>query len=277
MSWGADLAGQVWGTPEGGRFTQVAAGAWHSLALRADGSIVAWGWDYSGQVSNTPLGTGFTQVAAGGWHSLALRADGSIAAWGGDEYGQVSNTPVGTGFNQVAGGSRHSLALRADGSIESWGLDSYGQVSNTPVGTGFTQVAGGSFHSLALHSAPTWTDAGSALAGLHGDPLLAGSGSLAAGSSNAVELSNAAPSTLAGLFVALSSSPVPFKGGTLLAFPTVIEVRVLVTDEEGGMALPFRMAPGLLPGTELWVQWAIQDAAAVKGVALSNALLGVTP
>ena len=214
-------------------------------------------------------------MAAGTSYSLALRPNGKVVAWG--DHSFVVTTPLDLGFTQVAAGAGHALALRADGSIVSWGSDSAGQVSNTPDGTGFTQLAAGYSHALALGPAPTWTDAGSALAGMYGDPLLAGSGSLAAGSSNTLELSNAAPGALAVLFVSLSSNPVPFKGGTLLAFPAVIDGRLLVTGNEGGMALLFGMPPGLLPNTELWAQWAIQDAAAVQGVALSNALLGVTP
>jgi molecular chaperone DnaK (HSP70) len=42
------------------------------------------------------------------------------------------------------------------------------------------------------------------------------------------------------------------------------------------VALPFVMPAGVPVGTELWTQWAIQDAAAIKGVALSNAVLGLT-
>jgi len=37
------------------------------------------------------------------------------------------------------------------------------------------------------------------------------------------------------------------------------------------------MPSGAPSGTELWVQWAITDAGATAGVALSNAIKGVTP
>ena len=38
---------------------QVACGAYHSLALKSDGTIVSWGNDGDGQVSNTPSGNDF--------------------------------------------------------------------------------------------------------------------------------------------------------------------------------------------------------------------------
>jgi hypothetical protein len=51
----------------------VAAGDFHCLALRADGTVVAWGFDSDGQAT-IPAGLdGVTAIAAGGYHSLALR------------------------------------------------------------------------------------------------------------------------------------------------------------------------------------------------------------
>lgn len=52
ISWGIDDGssndqGQVTDTPDGNDFTAVDAGYYHSIALRADGSIVAWGGDIS--------------------------------------------------------------------------------------------------------------------------------------------------------------------------------------------------------------------------------------
>jgi subtilisin family serine protease len=129
--------------------------------------------------------------------------------------------------------------------------------------------------SAAL-DAMAWHDQGCALAGVSGDPRLVGSGLLTDGSSNSVDLSHAAPSALAGVFVAFSSSAVPFKGGTLKPFP-FLDPALGSTGPTGELPLPFVMPPGAPSGTELWVQWAIQDAAAIHGVSLSNALLGVTP
>src|ERR1035437_9763592 len=49
----------------------ISAGAYHSLALKSDGTVVAWGLDTYGQI-DVPAGlTGVTAIAAGGDHSLA--------------------------------------------------------------------------------------------------------------------------------------------------------------------------------------------------------------
>ena len=119
-------------------------------------------------------------------------------------------------------------------------------------------------------------DQGCALAGVSGDPILVGSGPLSDGSANAAHLSNAAPSAAAGLFLALSSTPVPFKGGTLKPFPFFSPI-FLTTNASGTINIPFAMPSGVPTGTEIWVQWGIQDGAAISGVALSNAILGLTP
>jgi hypothetical protein len=147
-AWGSDEYGQST-APGGDSFVAVAAGAYHSLALRADGSIAAWGWDHEGQAS-PPAGNDFVAVAAGAVHSLALRADGSIAAWGDNTWDQAT-PPAGNDFVAIAAGWEHSLALRADGSIAAWGNNSDGQAS-PPAGNDFVAVAGGAAHSLALRA-----------------------------------------------------------------------------------------------------------------------------
>ena len=132
------------------------------------------------------------------------------------------------------------------------------------------------FESLSIHALNAWTDEGCALAGVSGSPSLEGSGDLSAGSSNSVDLTNAAPNATAGLFLGFGSIPLPFKGGTLKPNPFVTPVFVS-TSPAGAIPLSFVMPAGIPAGGEIWVQWAIVDAAAIYGVSLSNAVLGITP
>lgn len=132
-------------------------------------------------------------------------------------------------------------------------------------------------HVLDLADSPTgWSDLGFALAGGAGEPLLSGTGNLTGGSPTSLDLTNAAPTALAVLFLATSSSPVPFKGGTLAAFPFASSVS-LNTDASGALPLAFGWPSGVASGSVLVVQYGIADAGAPLGVALSNALLGTTP
>lgn len=150
-------------------------------------------------------------------------------------------------------------------------------VFNWTVDDGPFQPLGLIFGSLTIAAEEqTWSDEGCALAGVAGEPLLTGNGDLSAGSNNSVVLRFAAPNALAGLFLGLAGGAVPFKGGTLKPFP-FLPPTLLTTNGLGQLALPFVMPAGAPAGSELWVQFAIQDGAAPVGVALSNALLGTTP
>ena len=45
------------------------------------GEIYGWGWNDNGQVT-VPDGNDFVAIAAGDYHSLALRSDGTLVGWG---------------------------------------------------------------------------------------------------------------------------------------------------------------------------------------------------
>ena len=133
--------------PAGDSYVQISAGGAHSVALRADGSLVGWGSNQLGQL-NVPSGIDFVQVAAGERHNIAIRADGSLVGWGGlNEYGQAT-VPEGNDFVQVAASMFQSLAIRTDGSLVQWGLE-WGEL---PAGNDYVQVAAGIYHNLALRA-----------------------------------------------------------------------------------------------------------------------------
>jgi hypothetical protein len=122
-----------------------------------------------------------------------------------------------------------------------------------------------------------WTDIGSELEGINVfGPELVGTGTLVTGTPGSLELFNARPSSLAVMFVALSSSPINFKGGKLAANP-FISMITLFTSPTGQVILPWPAWPAGLSGANLHFQYGISDAAAVKGVALSNCVRGIVP
>src|SRR5207244_1535234 len=76
-----------------------------------DGAVVAWGHNLYGQTSVPPGLSNVVGIAAGGYHSLALRSDGTIVAWGDNSFGQT-NVPTGLrDVVAIAAGRAHSLAL----------------------------------------------------------------------------------------------------------------------------------------------------------------------
>jgi uncharacterized repeat protein (TIGR01451 family) len=185
--WGDNASGQTSIPPGLSNVVALAAGRYHDLCLRSDGTVVAWGGDSYGQ-TNVPAGlANVVAVAAGDALSVALRADGTVAAWG-QSYVGATNVPGGlNGVVSVAAGSggilalksngtlvawgnwsgpsaglsnvvaiaagyTHYLAVKAGGTVASWGDNGSGQ-TNVPTGlSGVVAVAGGYAHSLALRA-----------------------------------------------------------------------------------------------------------------------------
>ena len=130
----------------------IAAGAWHTLGLNADGTVLAWGDNSEGQCAAPEALTDAVAIAAGAYHNLAIRANGTVVAWGANDYGQT-NVPAGlSGVISIAAGTWHSVAVRANGTVAVWGDNSFGQ-TNQPAGlTNVTAVAAGGNHTLALRA-----------------------------------------------------------------------------------------------------------------------------
>ncbi len=130
-----------------------------------------------------------------------------------------------------------------------------------------------------FYAAPSpgpWSNLGHGLTGVFGDPLLSGTGTLLAGEPGTLVLQRATPSAPAYLFVALGSAPTPFKCGTLVTVP-VLATMVFATDTLGEVPLAWPAWPAGLSGLSLSFQYALPDAAAVCGVALSNGLRADLP
>ena len=165
--------------------TAVSAGGRHSLALLANGTVVAWGANGVGQLgdgntteSSVPVAvqglSGVTAIAAGGSHSLALLANGTVMAWGNNESGQLGignnsvesvDAPVAVkgleNVRAIAAGASYSLALLDNGTVMGWGDNESGQLGNgksistsAPVAakalSGVSAIAAGEEFSLAL-------------------------------------------------------------------------------------------------------------------------------
>jgi len=198
------------------------------------------------------------------------------------------NGPVGLplSVNGSFGAFAHSFLVTYGGSalpsldiLDALGTWDYAglQVFHFSVDDGPFEPMGLIFESMTIATVGSaWTDQGNALAGIAGDPKFVGSGTLAAGSGNTLALSLAKRNSVGGLFYGVAGGLVPFKGGTLVPFPFFGPI-TLPTSGTGTITLPFTMPAGVPAGTTLFLQWAIQDAAAVQGVSLSNALLGVAP
>ena len=142
---------------------EIAAGVYHCLALQANGTVVAWGSNQGGQCNVPPGLDRVAAISGGAWHSLALKADGAVVAWGHNADGQCTVPDGLDNVIAVAGGTWHSLALQADGRVVGWGANQKGQ-STVPAGlANVVAIAAGHQHSLALKADGTvvaWGDNG---------------------------------------------------------------------------------------------------------------------
>jgi alpha-tubulin suppressor-like RCC1 family protein len=155
IAWGDNYFGQL-NMPAGlTNVTAITALGYHNLALNSNGTVIGYGLNSDGQV-NVPAGlTNVTAIAAGGYHSLALKSNGTVIGWG------ATTVPTLTDVTAIAAGSFHSLALKSDGTVIAWGFNRDGQATVSPTLANVTAIAAGGFHNLVLKSDGTviaWGD-----------------------------------------------------------------------------------------------------------------------
>ena len=154
MAWGDNVDGQCNVPAPNTGFVAVSAGYWHSLGLKANGTIVAWGANWNGQCNVPSPNADFVAVSAGWFgHCLGLKSDGSIVAWGRGmwDYGQCDVPEPNTDFVAVEAGKSQSLGLKADGSIVAWGDNGNGAWIVPEPNNDFVAVAArGNYYSLGL-------------------------------------------------------------------------------------------------------------------------------
>src|SRR2546428_608264 len=109
-SWGEQVLPYV--EPET-RFSKIAAGGYHSLGLKQDGTVVEWG-----SFDPVPSGLGSViAIAAGYRHCVALKQDGNVVPWGENYFDQTEIPSDLTGVIEITAGGEHSLALKQDGTV----------------------------------------------------------------------------------------------------------------------------------------------------------------
>lgn len=128
----------------------ISAGAFHTCALVADGSVWCWGY-----VVASDFGTGVllnsavpvqvaglrnaVAISSGGVHTCALVSGGTVECWGANEFGQLGNgntldsaKPVAVkGIRNavsISSGGSHSCAVLTGGAVKCWGLNDEGKL-----------------------------------------------------------------------------------------------------------------------------------------------------
>ena len=175
-AWGTNLYGQVGdGTTTtrnspvaigatGGVWSAVACGAWHTLALKTDGTLWWWGnyttFSFLAVTTPTQIGSsgGWAAISAVANTSFAIRTDGSLWSWGGNINGLrgignldtniIDPTPTRIGTDNdwarlgtpVDYGLRlRQFAIKTDNSLWGWGYNGQGSLG---VANSFTKSSG---------------------------------------------------------------------------------------------------------------------------------------
>jgi alpha-tubulin suppressor-like RCC1 family protein/subtilisin family serine protease len=171
--------------------TAVAARGYHTVALKANGTVWTWGHNAYGQlgIGTTNRSTVAVQVAglsnivaiaSGKYHTLALDSSGKVWSWGINGSGQLGNgTLIGrstpglvsnlTSCVEIIAGDNYTIAIAQDRKVWTCGYGNYGQLGNgltenrsTPVrAQGLANILGigaGGTHGLALgYDGAVWT------------------------------------------------------------------------------------------------------------------------
>ena len=87
--------------PAGNDFVAIAAGYFHSLALKSDGSLAGWGDNL--RADERAGGQRLRGHRRGVLPQPGAESDGSLAGWGNNAYGQT-NVPAGNNFVAIAAG-----------------------------------------------------------------------------------------------------------------------------------------------------------------------------
>jgi hypothetical protein len=139
--------------------TAIAAGQYHTVALKSDGTVVAWGDNYYGQ-TNVPVAaqSGVTAIAAGGYHTVAI-VGAAVAA------PQITVQPQ----SQIASATSNvtfSVAATGSGLTYQWrknGGDISGATSSTLTLNSVTRTAGGTYSVVVTSSGGSTTSSAATL------------------------------------------------------------------------------------------------------------------
>ncbi len=123
----------------------IAAGSYHTVVLRPDGTVAACGDNSSGQCDVSGW-QNIVQVHAGSKHTVGLKSDGTVVATGDNRFGQC-NVSDWTGVSELTVNDFNTIALLSDGTVESCGYNTYDSIERA---TNVSHVFSGGYGVIAI-------------------------------------------------------------------------------------------------------------------------------
>ena len=138
--------------PDLGPVVAVAAGYYHTCAVKASGELVCFGGNNDSGQCDVPADLGpVVAVAAGYYHTCAVKASGELVCFGGNNDSGQCDVPADLGpVVAVAAGYFHTCPVKASGELVCFGRHQYGQC-DVPADLGpVVAVAASGDHTCAV-------------------------------------------------------------------------------------------------------------------------------
>ena len=103
----------------------VSAGFFHTIGMKADGTVIATGENDDGQCDVFDWAD-IVAISAGRTHTVGLKADGTVVAVGDDKDGRCDVSDW-TDIVAISAGAYYTVGLKADGTVLAVGDNTYGQ------------------------------------------------------------------------------------------------------------------------------------------------------
>jgi tetratricopeptide (TPR) repeat protein len=139
--------------------SKIACGAYHSLALKTDGTVLASGRNIYGEVSGVEDWRGIRSIAAGEDFSVGVRNDGTVVYCGNTDDGRCA-VDDWTGVSSIACGKRHTVGLLSDGTAIACGENTDGRC-DVEGWSGLVGIYAGATHTVGLRIDGTLVACGS--------------------------------------------------------------------------------------------------------------------
>ena len=127
----------------------ISAGAFHTVGLQSDGTVVAAGDNVFGQCDVSQW-KDIVAVSAGGSHTVGLKSDGTVVAVGSNWTGQC-DVSQWKDVVAVSAGASHTVGLKSDGTVVAAGDNVFGQC-DVSQWKDIVAVSAGDDHTVGLQS-----------------------------------------------------------------------------------------------------------------------------